>query len=363
MKRVNYILLLIGLLLCAVLVFGCADPDVKIKDGAQGDRVEEDAKGKEEKKENKKENKKEEKQEETTGEDTADAEVTTDVPEETTAKPVVTTKPADTTAKPVVTTTKPVETTAKPAPQKEEGPDVTLTAPSADTAKRMAADYAEHMKNEYGYDPKVYGPYPVWYCYGSVNGAYAVIFGGATHVDEKEYPDGSITRHIKIWKNGNIYTIKAAMKKGVLTEKQLNQLEYNRISNKFVTVTKPYSDVYVPNVEKPSDDLIEQIEKDYTQYLRIYDSNCEGYVVNYYGQFGDCVPCLLDGKGLYYTQAVVGKIIAGGSFTYSCGNTIKVWKDGEFYTLEEAFENSFLSVEEVLLLSKIHATGKYYKCR
>ena len=30
-EKVNYILLLIGLLLCAGLVFGCADPDAKIK--------------------------------------------------------------------------------------------------------------------------------------------------------------------------------------------------------------------------------------------------------------------------------------------------------------------------------------------
>ena len=76
MKRVNYILLLIGLLLCAVLVFGCANPKAGVDDIPADDSVEEDAKDEEEKKEDK-----EKKQEETTGTETTDAEETTAKPE------------------------------------------------------------------------------------------------------------------------------------------------------------------------------------------------------------------------------------------------------------------------------------------
>ena len=237
MKRVNYILLLIGLLLCAVLVFGCSDPDVKIKDGAQGDRVEEDAKGEEEKKEDK-----EEKQEETTGEDTADAEVTTDVPEETTAKPVVTTKPADTTAKPADTTAKPVETTAKP-----------------------------------------------------------------------------------------------------------------------VKVDPPTN---VPNVEKPSDDLIKRIENDYSAYLLSqndgYNPNLDGIypIEAYYGEIAGWVPIM-------FRQPQTGAIrkveLAGYTFWYQGGNSIQVWKNGEFFYLDEAYEKGFLTTEHIAIIAVIHNKGLYYK--
>ena len=238
MKKVNYIFLLIGLLLCAGLVFGCADPKAGVGDIPAGDRVEEDAKGEEEKKEDK-----EEKQEETTGEDTADAEVTTDVPEETTAKPEDTTaKPADTTAKPADTTAKPVETTAKP-----------------------------------------------------------------------------------------------------------------------VKVDPPTN---VPNVEKPSDDLIKRIENDYSAYLLSqndgYNPNLDGIypIEAYYGEIAGWVPIM-------FRQPQTGAIrkveLAGYTFWYQGGNSIQVWKNGEFFYLDEAYEKGFLTTEHIAIIAVIHNKGLYYK--
>ena len=238
MKKVNYIFLLIGLLLCAVLVFGCADPKAGVDDIPADDRVEEDAKGEEEKKEDK-----EEKQEETTGEDTADAEVTTDVLEETTAKPEDTTaKPADTTAKPADTTAKPVETTAKP-----------------------------------------------------------------------------------------------------------------------VKVDPPTN---VPNVEKPSDDLIKRIENDYSAYLLSqndgYNPNLDGIypIEAYYGEIAGWVPIM-------FRQPQTGAIrkveLAGYTFWYQGGNSIQVWKNGEFFYLDEAYEKGFLTTEHIAIIAVIHNKGLYYK--
>ena len=237
MKRVNYILLLIGLLLCAGLVFGCADPKAGVDDIPAGDRVEENAKGEEEKKEDK-----EEKQEETTGEDTADAEVTTDVPEKTTAKPEDTTaKPADTTAKPADTTAKPVETTAKP-----------------------------------------------------------------------------------------------------------------------VKVDPPTN---VPNVEKPSDDLIKRIEDDFTAIIMKDDrygpeSYGKDHVKYYYGMFNGCVPIMFDWSE---SGAIMEIQVAGSTFHYGGSNTIRIWKNGEFFHLEDAYEKGILNEEQIAIIAVIHNKGLYYK--
>ncbi len=373
MKKFKSILFFIALLVCAAVLFGCANEAPAKGSVPAGDEIEKETAADVEKE-------KDEAADKAPEETTAKPEETTAPPEETTAKPADTTaapKTVETTAKPVETAKpKPVETTAKPAsttaapvaPKPAEA-GISMTAPSADVVKQMEKDYAAYMQRKYGYDPNFYGPYPVWYCYGHANGAYVLLFGGAVHTDEKPhhttvdsyFSSGSNSRYVKVWKDGKIYTLQEAVDKGFFTEKQLNLLKENRFHEKYTTVNKPYSNVKVASVGKPEDELIKQIEADYAALNSINGYKAEASVRKYYGTYGDCVPCYFYCSVLCYIQVHCSYVTDGREFNYGDGNVIRVWRDGEFYSVQEAFDLGFLSAEDVKTISEIHQTGKAYK--
>jgi len=236
MKKFKSILLLIALLVCAAVLFGCANEAPAKGSVPAGDEIEKETAADVEKE----------------NDEAADKapEETTAKPEETTAPPEETTaKPADTTAAP-----KPVETTAKPVETAKPKPVETTAAP---------------------------------------------------------------------------------------------------------VVEDPYADI--AKVQKPSDELIRRISEDYTAYWSKVGYDVEGYVIDYYGKFGDCIPCFLDAVGLDHATAIVTQVICGVEFIYGDSRTIKVWRDGDFYSVEEAYKNGFLSKEDVLKLANLYRAGKGYR--
>lgn len=99
---------------------------------------------------------------------------------------------------------------------------------------------------------------------------------------------------------------------------------------------------------------IEMIEADYTRYMTEnyrYDPEYGPlYVQCYYGRFNNAAAVLMGGP-FDYTQAEVTKEIAGSVFYYSCGHYIEIWKNGEFFSVEEAYEKGILTKEDVKVLS------------
>ncbi len=134
---------------------------------------------------------------------------------------------------------------------------------------------------------------------------------------------------------------------------------------KSVETTPPVQET--PKVEKPSDELIKQIEEDYTELdstYHKYDPEIHGeyYVRNYYGSYNGAAVCLMDGTKTLYLTVVKVETVAGSEFIYGNSNTIQVWKDGNFYSLEEAYQKGFLTKEEIAIIADIHNHGKYYRC-
>jgi len=256
MKRFKSIMLLIALLVCAAVLFGCANEAPAKGSVPAGDEIEKETAADVEKE-------KDEAADKAPEETTAKPEETTATPAETTAKPAETTaapKPVETTAKPVETAKpKPVETTAKPVETAKPKPVETTAAP---------------------------------------------------------------------------------------------------------VVEDPYASI--SKVEKPSDKLIADIEKDYND---LYGSDMTKdpkkeniqYVKRYYGTYNGAVPCFFRGSKTYYLTWIVEQTIAGSDFFYSDGNVIEVWKDGKFYYLEEAYEQGILTKEQIAEIAYIHKKGLYYE--
>jgi hypothetical protein len=70
-------------------------------------------------------------------------------------------------------------------------------------------------------------------------------------------------------------------------------------------------------------------------------------IFSYYGIYNNCIVLVINGHG-GYGQAVVLENIAGTDFIYgNVGFVIKVWKDGVFYSLTQAYEDGLLTDEDI----------------
>ena len=70
----------------------------------------------------------------------------------------------------------------------------------------------------------------------------------------------------------------------------------------------------------------------------------------YYGTYGDCIVIFMPG----FLQANWTETIAGEEFTHSVIFGLKVFYNGEFLTLEQAYEQGLISKEQVSLIAEYH---------
>ena len=105
-------------------------------------------------------------------------------------------------------------------------------------------------------------------------------------------------------------------------------------------------------VMPPPDGLLQQIENDFAERGDRYP------VKSYYGIFNDCVPIMfmMPEMGVYTIETV-----AGVDFHYGGSNKIRIWKDGEFFYIKEAYEQGILTKDQVAELADIHGKGNYIK--
>ncbi len=90
--------------------------------------------------------------------------------------------------------------------------------------------------------------------------------------------------------------------------------------------------------------LATQIKIDYAKYGK-YDSN--DLRLSVYGEYkGTCV-MFIDGPW-YYQDVITTETVGGVEFVYSSSRKLKAYKDGNFYSLGEAYENQLLTRVDLL---------------
>ena len=103
--------------------------------------------------------------------------------------------------------------------------------------------------------------------------------------------------------------------------------------------------------------LVSRIENDYAsvqfQEHRFNPLFQRPWWVDYcYGVYGECVPVMME--GYIVNQASREEKIGSIVIQYKDGNSIIVWKNGKFYSIKEAYENGFLTVEDLKKIADIH---------
>ena len=110
-------------------------------------------------------------------------------------------------------------------------------------------------------------------------------------------------------------------------------------------------------VKMPSDKTLRQIELDYGRLItrEEYDPAVHGKisVLKCYGVYNGCVPVFLSGP--WDTTDISKPVtVADVVFHYSTATQITVWKDGSFYSLQEAYDEELLTKDNLQTIADIH---------
>ena len=78
------------------------------------------------------------------------------------------------------------------------------------------------------------------------------------------------------------------------------------------------------------------------------------YIVEYCGSYNGCVVMMISDSKAMYIQEVRFTIVGGVGVRYNDANEILAWKDGELYTLEQAYANKILTMANIKTIRDIH---------
>jgi len=100
-----------------------------------------------------------------------------------------------------------------------------------------------------------------------------------------------------------------------------------------------------------SEKLKKQIVEDFAAYWYgdDYGSKVHGVfqIERYYGSYDGAVAVMLRGSKLEYTPAFYSETVAGSIIRCNYGNSVMIWKDGSFFTMQEAYDQGILTVDQV----------------
>ncbi len=73
------------------------------------------------------------------------------------------------------------------------------------------------------------------------------------------------------------------------------------------------------------------------------------YAVRCYGKFGNVYAVMIDGPWMY-TDALRNEVIAGYTFSFHNGQRMRIYKEGDFYSLNKAYELGIISEEDLVAI-------------
>ena len=123
------------------------------------------------------------------------------------------------------------------------------------------------------------------------------------------------------------------------------------------TTEEEKTPIQIPLSGEVTEEILEQVKKDYYFHRKKtmdgYDPERSVYIdINRtYGIYNGCVPVLLEFEGECYAAACWETEVAGVDFYYLDGRSIDVWKNGSFYSLNGAYEQGFLSKDDLLAIA------------
>ena len=198
------------------------------------------------------------------------------------------------------------------------------------------------------------------FCYGHFDGCIVVFSPTNLTVVSSVTVAGEVFSYgssfiLEAYHDGVFYPLSEAYEKGFVTKEEValvaerhrTIMRYNGLA---VSSEKPAEF----KLEMPSEELLRQIEQDFSSGEDVYN------VKNYYGNYNGSIPVMF----LMPENGAIRSVEVAGSYIhYNGGNSIWVWKDGDFYSLDEAYELKLLTKDDIAMIAYFHNSGKYVQCR
>jgi hypothetical protein len=85
-------------------------------------------------------------------------------------------------------------------------------------------------------------------------------------------------------------------------------------------------------------------------------------ILKYYGTYGGCVAVLMTDSHTLYAQVLGTEVVGGITIHYSDSNRMLIWKNGNFYHLQEAYKKGLLKKDNLIKISDISSenNGDYW---
>ena len=111
-----------------------------------------------------------------------------------------------------------------------------------------------------------------------------------------------------------------------------------------------------PNIQEVDAEVLLEIKQ---KYLDLKGSSSmttdDVTVVQYCGTYNGCVTLILTDQQSIYADFALEESIAGVTIVYPNANRIYAWKNGERYTLEEAYNENLLTKADIEDISYIYS--------
>lgn len=128
-------------------------------------------------------------------------------------------------------------------------------------------------------------------------------------------------------------------------------LKYDVGSIDAFTASSPREELSTEAEEQICSDYFDSIHREWDDYTADDVS-----VRSYYGNYNGCHAVMMDG----YWEVAMGEytvVCAGYAFHYGVVEEILIYKDGAFYTMPQAYENGYITAEDVFAIGKIKGTA------
>ena len=235
-------------------------------------------------------------------------------------------------------TTSPEETTDT---EQETDPEEETTQPQKIELEPLDLALLEQIEAQYNEanpsNPRFFMDY-----FGTYNGYIALRSAGNLDVSFEEIVAGVTIKHpenrgITLWKNWQFYTLTEAYDQGLLTINNIQTIADIANNNWYLNLKEE------PLIEALDEEVFQKIKKDIN-------------FQHYYGTYSDYAVVV----SLTVLDSVTVIEVDGIKLTFPKWITLTLWKDGETLTLQEAYDQGKITLDDLKALAMVRTHKWYY---
>ncbi len=226
--------------------------------------------------------------------------------------------------------------------------------------EKLAEDYAYQQLERSGYDPhKFFNEmfFEDYVYYGKVNNKVILAVQGSSGVYSREIGAYKFifnkSTQIYVYCDSVFKEFEAAYTSGLITAEELSFI-YERHSAYYNYFLEGYKDEPIPDELKimentkpsPIELTLDEKKEIVWEHLDSVDEAKDYYGVRCFGKFDGVYVVMIDGP-YFYTSEMRGENVAGYTFTFTSGQRMLVYYEGNFYSLLEAYERGIITKDNV----------------